>query len=514
MTNEKRLLLAITLSLLIVTGWSFVISKMYPQQKQLVTATKPVAQQPAAAKAVIVQSWDESSLQNFSLPGQDAEFALPYAILKKTIFKDYQNSAFNLDTGFLLPDKDLLFNVSQNGQKISFVHQDAAKRITKVFSSRNSKYNMDLGITIENLGSAPISLDYPLVIGEVKIQSGHFAERLKEIYFAEKEKVVHLSPFRNYSTSGEIKFAGFRDRYFCVVVQPEQSGYKGYIKKISNEHSEMGIIYPLKILPGQIQQLNFHIYLGPQELQLLKASEEEWGAVVYYGIFDAIARALMQGLRFINNIVGNWGLTLILLSVAIYFILFPLSIKQMRSMKRMQEIQPKVEELRAKYKKDASELNKKVLELYQREKVNPFSGCLPMILQIPIFFALYQGLIRSIELKGATFMWIKDLAEPDKLISLSQAIPFVGKDINILPVLMAILMFFQQKLTMTSSGASSTAAEQQKMMMYIMPVLFGVIFYNMPSGLVLYWFVNSILMLVFQLRMTQQSVSKQGIIDV
>ena len=222
----------------------------------------------------------------------------------------------------------------------------------------------------------------------------------------------------------------------------------------------------------------------------------------------------MQGLRFIEKIVGSWGLTLILLSFAIYFLLFPLSIKQMRSMKKMQEIQPKVEQLRAKYKNDANELNKKVLELYQKERVNPFSGCLPMVLQIPIFFALYQGLIRSLELKGATFLWIKDLSEPDKLISLSQAIPFVGKDINILPVLMAVLMFFQQKLTLSSSGANSSAAEQQKMMMYIMPVLFGVIFYNMPSGLVMYWFVNSVLMLVFQLRMAKQTAAEQGIIDV
>jgi YidC/Oxa1 family membrane protein insertase len=514
MNNEKRLLLAITLSLLIVTGWSFAISKLYPQKKQLVTSTIPVAQQAQESKIAVAPSWPVSSQVKLSLPDQDLAFELPYAVLSETIFKDYQNTPFLQTIGFLLPDKDIIYRASQIGQKISFVYEDANKRITKEFSPLKSKYNLELSITVANLGSSVLNFDYPLVIGEVSIQNGHFSERLKEIFFGEKEKTVHLSPFRNYSTSGEITFAGIRDRYFCVVVQPEQSGYTGYIKKIGKELSEMGLKYPLQILPGQTQRLNFHIYLGPQDLQLLNASHEGWGAVVYYGVFDPIAKGIMTGLRFIEKIVGNWGLTLILLSVAIYFLLYPLSIKQMRSMKKMQEIQPKVEQLRAKYKKDANELNKKVLELYQKERVNPFSGCLPMILQIPIFFALYQGLIRSLELKGSSFLWIKDLSEPDKLISFSQAIPLVGKDINILPVLMAVLMFFQQKMTLASSGANSSAAEQQKMMMYIMPVLFGVIFYNMPSGLVIYWFVNSLLMLIFQLRMAKPTAADQGIIDV
>jgi YidC/Oxa1 family membrane protein insertase len=148
-------------------------------------------------------------------------------------------------------------------------------------------------------------------------------------------------------------------------------------------------------------------------------------------------------------------------------------------------------------------MNKEIMELYREHKVNPFGGCLPLILQMPIFFALYQVLMRSVALKGAHFLWIKDLSEPDRLFRLPNSLPILGNDINILPIIMAIGMFVQQKLSMR--GASGTAAEQQKMMLVIMPVMFGFIFYRMPSGLVLYWFINSALMLFSQIRAQQKT---------
>ena len=171
-------------------------------------------------------------------------------------------------------------------------------------------------------------------------------------------------------------------------------------------------------------------------------------------------------------------------------------------MKRMQELQPKIELIRQTYKDNPQRLNKEIMELYKKEKANPFSGCLPMILQIPIFFALYQALIRSIELKGAKFLWIKDLSEPDRLIMLAKPLPLLGNDINILPVLMAILMFLQQKFSSVSAAGQSQ--EQQRLMMVLFPFLFGFIFYRMPSGLVLYWFINTLLMVISQSRIKFQ----------
>ena len=173
----------------------------------------------------------------------------------------------------------------------------------------------------------------------------------------------------------------------------------------------------------------------------------------------------------------------------------------MRSMKEMQAIQPKVEELRKQYKDNPQKMNKEIMELYRIHKVNPFGGCLPLILQMPIFFALYNTLMRSIALRGAKFLWIKDLSEPDRLFTLPVSLPILGNEFNILPIVMAIGMFFQQKIS--SSAMSGAAAEQQKTMLIIMPIMFGLIFYRMPSGLVLYWLINSMLMLGFQIQMSR-----------
>ena len=153
-----------------------------------------------------------------------------------------------------------------------------------------------------------------------------------------------------------------------------------------------------------------------------------------------------------------------------------------------------MEALRKAHKNDAQKLNREVMELYKKYKINPMSGCLPMILQMPIFFALYQVLMRSIELRGAPFLWIKDLSQPDRLIMFKTPILLLGGELNLLPILMAIAMFFQQKLsTPANAGADDQIVQQQKMMAVMMPILFGFLFYRLPSGLVMYWLTNTLL---------------------
>jgi YidC/Oxa1 family membrane protein insertase len=171
-------------------------------------------------------------------------------------------------------------------------------------------------------------------------------------------------------------------------------------------------------------------------------------------------------------------------------------------MKEMQLLQPKIEALRKELKDNPQRLNKEIMELYKEHKVNPLGGCLPLLLQMPIFFALYQALIRSVALRGAHFLWIQDLSSPDKAFVFKNSLPLLGNQVNVLPILMAIGMFVQQKFSMPKT--TGDAAQQQKMMMIIMPIMFGVIFYQMPSGLVLYWFINSLLMLGYQFRINSQ----------
>jgi YidC/Oxa1 family membrane protein insertase len=234
---------------------------------------------------------------------------------------------------------------------------------------------------------------------------------------------------------------------------------------------------------------------------MINSINPNWLGVINYGAFDIISQMLLQLLGFFYQLVHNWGWAIVILSLVVYLILFPLTLKQMRSTKEMQALQPKIEELRKIYKDNPQRLNKEILGLYREHKVNPLGGCLPLLLQLPIFMALYNALMRSVDLKGTSFLWIKDLSEPDRAFIikwLPTTFPVIGNEINILPILMTIGMFIQQKGSMMTTSSSS--AEQQKMMMIIFPLIFGLIFYRMPSGLVLYWFINSTLMLLYQIR--------------
>lgn len=508
---EKRLILAISLSLLILLSWSTWVSKTQTidnkrviEKAALVEKAVPVtAAEPVLAPPVI----PETSLIRTPTAKAELIFSEPQAALKEIIFPAYQNYHFPLEYGFWLKDKKILFHreASAPGSAV-FVYADQDKKITKRFLFHNSNYSGELEIEVQNLSSGPLPVTLPLVLGTLDFAGDQNKARLKDITVVTTEKIIHPNARKDASFNG-VKFIGLRDSYFSAILEPTSKDCSVYISRISPQKSELSLQCPERtIAAGQKIIERFRIYLGPQELNSINRINPDWSAVMYFGVFNFISQLLLQLLDFLYNIVKNWGVAIIILSILIYIILYPLSIKQMRSMKKMQALQPRIEELKKAYKDNPQKLNKEIMELYRNYKINPFSGCLPLILQIPIFFALYQVLIRSVALKGARFLWIKDLSEADRLFiipNLSPNFPIIGNEINILPLLMTIGMFFQQKLsTQSSSGAS---AEQQKMMLFLFPLMFGFIFYKMPSGLVLYWFVNNILMLVQQLYLSKKN---------
>jgi len=345
-------------------------------------------------------------------------------------------------------------------------------------------------------------LNPQLVLGRLDLSAKNIQSRYQDILLSTKEKTIHSAAGKELLVN-DLKFVGLRDQYFCAILEPVDSTGSAYVKKINHQESEVGISgNKVTLKPGEQIGHLYRIYLGPQDLKTLDSIKPEWSAIIYFGVFDFIAQLLLQLLGFFYSLVHNWGWAIIILSLAVYLLLFPLSLKQMRSMKEMQLLQPKIDALRKELKDNPQRLNKEIMELYKEHKVNPLGGCLPLLLQMPIFFALYQALIRSVALRGAHFLWIKDLSSPDQLFTFKNSIPLLGNQVNILPILMAIGMFVQQKISMVK--ATGEAAQQQKIMSIIMPIMFGVIFYQMPSGLVLYWFVNSILMLSYQVRLNKQ----------
>jgi len=521
---EKRLVLAIALSLLVLLSWSALMPK--PQGNGLATDSQSHKQQPVDNKGVTASSAQLQALPQGSFSALQPAVAAPSltevtketvkftqnkreiifnperAAILEVIFKNNLEHRLPLKIGFL-SDNNLIFKQqSMTKESITFIHEDQDRRVIKKFIIPNNSYTIELEIKIQNLSSSPLVLNPQLVLGRLDLAAKNPQARYQDVLLGGKEKTVHLSAGKD-SSSQDIKFIGLRDQYFCAIVEPTGAAASAYIKKINPQESEVGLFTnEITLKPGAQIGHSYRIYLGPQDLKILNSINSEWTGMIYFGTFDFIAQLLLQLLGFFYSLVHNWGWAIIILSIAVYLLLFPLSIKQMRSMKEMQVLQPKIEALRKEFKDNPQKLNKEIMELYKEHKVNPLSGCLPLLLQMPIFFALYQALIRSVALRGAHFWWIKDLSSPDKLFVFKNSIPFLGNQLNILPILMAIGMFIQQKISM--GKATGEAAQQQKMMSIIMPIMFGVIFYQMPSGLVLYWFVNSILMLGYQFRINSQ----------
>ncbi|MBI3779569.1 MAG: membrane protein insertase YidC, partial [candidate division NC10 bacterium] len=225
----------------------------------------------------------------------------------------------------------------------------------------------------------------------------------------------------------------------------------------------------------------------PKDLDWLKAAGPDLENLLDLGWVDILARPALYLLRFLYRYSGNYGLAIILVTLLQKIVFHPLTAKSLRSMQAMQALQPKLAALQERFKNNPQKKQQETMELYKKYGVNPVGGCLPMLLQIPIFIALYNALSSSVEMWRAPFLWIKDLSQPDALFTVdlwgSRNYPF-----NLLALLMGASMFVQQKMTPTAGDP-----RQAKMMLYLMPTMFTFMFWSFPSGLVLYWLVNNLL---------------------
>jgi len=273
--------------------------------------------------------------------------------------------------------------------------------------------------------------------------------------------------------AGQIKWFGYTSKYFIsALLIPENGKFaatRGIIKRDTTNDGDLTVTFEVD---GSRQ---LRAYVGPKEGNRLQALGLNLEASIEYGWFGVIARPLVWLLHFLYQYVHNYGIAIIILTILIKLAFYPLSQKSYKSMSQMKKVQPKLAKLKEKYKDDKARLNKEMMDLYRTHKVNPFGGCLPMVVQIPVFFALYRALMVAIELRHAPFFfWITDLSAKD---------PYY-----ITPLIMGATMFLQQKMTPTAGGD----AMQAKLMLF-MPIIFTFMFLNFPSGLVLYWLVNNIL---------------------
>lgn len=293
---------------------------------------------------------------------------------------------------------------------------------------------------------------------------------------------------------GSIRYAGLQDRYFMIVgiVPLEQGGPVEATARLGGDQARQAQTWaldlPARRADGGIAASRLELYIGPQQAELLE--------VYGQGLEDAmelgwtwvrpLSRLVLWGMDLLYKVIPNYGLVIIIFSIVTKLMFYPLTQTSTKSMKKMAELQPKLKALQEKYKNDKEKLNAATLKLYQEEKVNPLSGCWPLLVQSPVFIALYQALSHMVSLRGQPFFgWIRDLSQPDTLVAAPLGLPV---DLNVLPFLMSIAMYFQTKYTPTTGGGA-----QMQMLNTLMPVIMVFIFYNMPSGLVLYWFVQNVL---------------------
>jgi YidC/Oxa1 family membrane protein insertase len=242
----------------------------------------------------------------------------------------------------------------------------------------------------------------------------------------------------------------------------------------------------IQVDPGKSVKLKYTVFYGPRDLSILEPLGHNLASAVDFGWFDIIAKPMLSLLRLLYDFIGNYGLAIIVVTILTKILFWPLTRKAYKSMKEMRKLQPHINKLREKYKGDRQKMNQEMMALYKSYKVNPMGGCLPMVVQIPVFIAFYKVLGASIELRHAPFLlWINDLSAPDRL-NIGIDLPYVG-GLPVMTLLMGASMFIQQKMTPTMGDPT------QAKIMLLMPIMFTFIFINFPSGLVLYWLVQNVL---------------------
>lgn len=353
-------------------------------------------------------------------------------------------------------------------------------QLTKTLEFDAARYQVDIDLQVDNKGNAPLSGN--LVLSHFQPwtddMEGSMYEFVGPTTLTEDKK--HQDKVKNLESEGEdysapIFWTGFEKKYFITALIPaDDSISQAQVRLMSDMVVNSLVTGYQTINSGEQRQFSFKSYLGPKDFDILSDAGYRLSDAVDFGFFGFLARPLLHVLNFFYGFLHNYGLAIILLTLIIKLLFWPLTQKSYSSMKGMQKLQPHMQKLREKYKDDKQRLNTELMNLYKEHRVNPLGGCLPMLVQIPVFFALYKVLLISIELRHAPFfLWIVDLSAKD---------PFY-----ITPLLMGASMFVQQKMTPT------TMDPMQARIFLAMPIVFTVLFLNFPAGLVLYWLVNNLL---------------------
>jgi YidC/Oxa1 family membrane protein insertase len=365
-------------------------------------------------------------------------------------------------------------------------------RIDKIFTFHPDKYSFELEVRVHNLAGYPLNQNgglawYQYVDPAAPVDSyGHDGPISYIAKSIDRPEVAKLDADKILGPN--VSWGGFESKYFIASLIPQNPSLTSFrMSKDSSNLITVSLKGPVNVIPpGQPGVFNYSLYMGPKDYAILKAQNVGLENAIDFGDWlKWLAMPLLSALKFLYDYVHNYGIAIIILTILIKVIFWPLGNKSYKSMKEMQKLQPKMAALREKYKDDKTKLSQESMALYKTHKVNPLGGCLPMVVQIPVFFGLYKCLLYAIELRHSPlFWWIQDLSAKD---------PYY-----ITPIIMGATMFIQQKMTPTG------ADPMQAKIMLFMPIIFTFMFLNFPSGLVIYWLFNNVISIGQQVYINRQ----------
>jgi YidC/Oxa1 family membrane protein insertase len=560
---ERNALIAIALCFLILIGYQEVTRRLYPPPEEpIATAPEASPQRPEAAPPAAPKPPDtiaEAAPAAAPIEGRDivVENDLLRAVFSTAggRLENVKLKKFRQDVAADSPPLDLLHEVPEGDRPLGLVlrrggtdvddstvlyeaDRDSVSvsgtdsgevtlrgvlggaQIVKRIRARGDRYLLEVEVEVAP-GSAPspeqIGIAWQDHIGHparlsntvmttsvLAIQDSHLHRFGTQCWFLDRMRgQCHtLDDHAGTNLSEEhIRWAAFDGHYFlnAIIPKTDQPDAAALDLRYKNEVAKLLVLWPKGTLNA-----SFELYLGPKKIEILEDAPQSLRAALDLGIFTFIALPLLHVLRLSHRLTGNYGIDIILLTVVIKALFMPLTQRSMKSMREMQKLQPQMAKIRERFKDKPDELNKEIIELYRRHKVNPLGGCLPMVLQIPVFIGLYQALLNAVELRHAPFFsWITDLSAPDRLGAIH--LPFVEPPgVPVLTLLMGVSMFVQQLMTPTGADPA------QQRMMLIMPVIFTFMFISFPSGLALYWLVNNILTIAQQYTINRPEQSAAG----
>ncbi len=390
-----------------------------------------------------------------------------------------------------------LRTLDASGQvKLVLEAEQSGVKLVKTYTFKKGSYSIDMTHQIINASAAPVTPTVYMQLvrdgGKLDGESRFYSTFIGPAIYTEQEKFQTLT-FEKIEKGSKLQidkadngWVAMIQHYFVTGIIPEEKVQREmFTRKVDTNLYAVGSMVPMAALaPGASETLNAQIYSGPLVTSILEKVAPGFALNKDYGWTSIVAKPVFWLMNEIHNILGNWGWTIIVLTLIIKLAFFPLSAASFRSMGKMKLLTPKMTAIRERHKDDPQKMNQAMMELYKTEKVNPLGGCLPILIQTPVFMALYSVVLASVELRNAPWLgWIHDLSTPD---------PFL-----LLPVLMAVSMFIQTKLN------PAPADPMQAKMMMIMPLVFSVMFFFFPSGLVLYWVVNNVLSIAQQWVITK-----------